>query len=92
MIKSYGGDYWANPNKIEANINSINLLKLYEVLFQFNNNSVRHIHTVQPDPYTGLLWVSTGDEDAECKICLIDPDIGKIAKKNWQRLPKMENR
>jgi len=29
---------------------------------------VRHVHSVQVDPYTGALWVTTGDADAECQV------------------------
>lgn len=29
---------------------------------------VRHIHAVTTDPFTGDLWVTTGDTDAECQI------------------------
>jgi hypothetical protein len=30
--------------------------------------SVRHVHSVQEDPYTGDLWVTTGDRDEECTV------------------------
>lgn len=29
---------------------------------------VRHIHSVQVDPYTGDIWMTTGDTDEECYI------------------------
>ncbi|MWV39286.1 glycosyl hydrolase [Natrialba sp. INN-245] len=29
---------------------------------------VRHVHAVQEDPYTGEVWVTTGDADPECRI------------------------
>lgn len=29
---------------------------------------VRHVHAVQVDPYTGELWVTTGDADEECRV------------------------
>jgi hypothetical protein len=29
---------------------------------------VRHVHSVQTDPYTGDLWITTGDTDIECRI------------------------
>lgn len=31
-------------------------------------NDVRHVHAVQADPYTGDIWVATGDRDTESKI------------------------
>lgn len=30
--------------------------------------SVRHVHAVQRDPYSGDIWVTTGDRDHECQI------------------------
>ncbi len=30
--------------------------------------SVRHVHAVQRDPYTGDVWLTTGDTDAESRI------------------------
>lgn len=30
--------------------------------------AVRHIHALCSDPYTGALWVTTGDRDTECQI------------------------
>lgn len=29
---------------------------------------VRHVHGVHRDPYTGDVWLTTGDRDAECRI------------------------
>lgn len=29
---------------------------------------VRHVHSVQTDPYTDDLWITTGDTDLECRI------------------------
>lgn len=29
---------------------------------------VRHVHSIQVDPYTGQLWLTTGDAGAECRI------------------------
>lgn len=34
--------------------------------------AVRHIHAVQVDPYTGEIWVTTGDRDYECHIGRLD--------------------
>lgn len=38
------------------------------------SNSVRHIHAVQFDEYSGRIWVATGDKDAECRIGYLDSD------------------
>ncbi|MFA9416674.1 WD40/YVTN/BNR-like repeat-containing protein [Natrinema sp. HArc-T2] len=31
-------------------------------------DGVRHVHSIQVDPYTGDLWMTTGDADSECRI------------------------
>lgn len=36
--------------------------------FEFPAGTVRHIHTVQTDPYGGSLWVGTGDRNEECYV------------------------
>ena len=78
--KIYWGDYWGNPANVEVNINSIDLDSVYSSLYQFSKNAVRHIHTVQFDPYTKFIWVSTGDKDNESQICVINPESGKLMK------------
>lgn len=47
-----------------------------ESIYSFPPKSIRHVHTVDPDPHSGKLWVSTGDEDAECMIIVLDPQTG----------------
>lgn len=29
---------------------------------------VRHVHAIEPDPYSGDVWMTTGDVDEECRI------------------------
>ena len=36
--------------------------------FEFPAGAVRHIHTVQLDPYRGALWLGTGDRNEECYV------------------------
>lgn len=36
--------------------------------------NVRHIHSIQRDPYTGDIWVTTGDRDSESKIGRLTDD------------------
>ncbi len=75
------GDYWGNPARKPVNIHVVHLKKMHKILFQFSENCVRHIHTVELDPYTETLWVSTGDNDSECMIFVLDPQSGTLIKK-----------
>lgn len=40
--------------------------------FEFPAGAVRHIHTVQLDPYGGGLWLGTGDRNDECYVGVSD--------------------
>lgn len=42
-----------------------------ERFYGFPSRSAQH------DPYSGKLWVSTGDQDAECRVIQLDPDTGE---------------
>ncbi len=39
-----------------------------EVVHEFPAGSVRHIHGIYHDPYSGALWCLTGDFGAECRM------------------------
>lgn len=55
----------------------------------FQSRQIRHIHGVQKDPYTGELWVLTGDSDHEASI-IRSSDKGKnlakigTGKQKWR--------
>ena len=71
------GDYWQNPNREVVNIYKVNVAdRTQKIFYQFPQNAIRHIHTVDLDPYSKLLWVSTGDENSECMIGVLNPDTG----------------
>lgn len=74
----YIGDYWANPERQPVSLYEVNVTTKEErIFYQFSAGSVRHIHNVEIDPFTGRLWISTGDEDHECQICHFDVATGK---------------
>jgi hypothetical protein len=63
------GEYYLNKERRDVHIYaSYNSGKNWKTIYTFPPNSIRHIHTVQLDPYTGFLWVATGDEENECII------------------------
>jgi hypothetical protein len=65
----YFGEYFDNKNRDKVDIYaSFNGGKKWEVIYTFSPGSIRHIHGIQIDPYTGFLWIVTGDEDGECTI------------------------
>ncbi len=63
------GEYFGNAKREQVLIwRSSDFGLSWEVVYKFPANSVRHIHTVQEDPFTGDIWVSTGDADSECLV------------------------
>lgn len=54
---------------------------LYNEIFEEGKDYARHIHVIQKDPYTGDLYLGTGDEGVECSIYR-SKDNGD----NWSKL------
>ncbi len=75
------GEYWGNTDRVPVNINIVDFDNKHEVLYQFAENTVRHIHAVEIDPYSETLWISTGDYDSECMVAILEPKTGIFLKK-----------
>lgn len=43
-------------------------------------NNIRHIHGIYQDPYSDLVWISTGDNDDECALFRTDISFEKLDK------------
>jgi len=73
------GEYWGNPARERVNIYSIQLAtRQVETLYQFNRGSVRHVHAVEPDPYSESVWISTGDDNSECMVARLDQRTNQL--------------
>jgi len=63
------GEYWRNSDRNSVRIyGSSDKGAIWEVLKEFPSGSIRHVHVLQYDPYTGNTWLATGDEGDECRI------------------------
>jgi len=54
-------------------------------------DSVRHVHTVCVDPYTGHVWVGTGDDDAHSRLLYSDDNgesfrVVGMGSQTWRTL------
>jgi hypothetical protein len=56
--------------------NKINLD--WNIAYEFLPGQIRHIHSLQKDPYTGKLWICTGDKDNEAMIGWSNNNFGSI--------------
>lgn len=63
----YYGEYCYNPERkpmriFQSKDNGDN----WSVAYEFKKGEINHIHGIFNDPYTGRLWVATGDDDEAC--------------------------
>jgi hypothetical protein len=75
------GEYYQNPhrNKVRLLKSNDNLTN-WKTAFEFQPGQIRHIHAVQKDPYTGKLWICTGDSDEESMIAWSDDEFKTIKR------------
>lgn len=73
------GDYWQNKGRSDVRVHQIDLSTgAARVFLTFPENKIRHIHLIQRDPYTGRLWIGTGDMDHECLLLQVDPSDPRL--------------
>lgn len=66
------GEYSSNPSREPMRVFSVAPNGDQKVIAEFSG--IRHIHGVSYDPFSGRLWVTTGDDDEECGLWHMDPD------------------
>jgi hypothetical protein len=64
----YFGEYQTGKHTMSRLFWSQDKGRSWKVCLEFSRNEIRHIHAVAYDPYRDLLWVTTGDSDAESRI------------------------
>ena len=75
----YFGEYFRNSDRNDVLIyESRDNGKTWDVAFKYNPGIIRHIHALQKDPYTGRLWVCSGDNDPESIIAWSDDGFRNI--------------
>jgi len=63
----YYGEYCYNPDRKTMRIfQSKDDGENWSVAHTFEDGEINHIHGIFNDPYTGRLWVATGDDDKAC--------------------------
>jgi hypothetical protein len=75
----YFGEYFRNSERGGVNVfTSKDDLTSWRTAYEFSPGKVRHIHGIQRDPYTGKLWICTGDLDPESIIAWTDNNFDTI--------------
>ncbi|ACB86090.1 glycosyl hydrolase [Natranaerobius thermophilus] len=73
----YYGEYFGNKYRDPVRVyKSTDFGKTWEVTYVFNN--IRHIHGIFEDPYTGNIWVTTGDSGDEAAIWVTNNDFKDV--------------
>jgi hypothetical protein len=68
------GDYWGNPEREDVKVWRWRPGETtWQEHFRFPAGTIRHIHAVQHDPFSGAVWVATGDRDQESIIGCLSP-------------------
>lgn len=69
----YWGEYHSNDERQPVKIYRYGKGDVHaDVVWTFPRGEIRHVHGVYFDPFTGHLWVTTGDRSDECKIAITD--------------------
>lgn len=73
------GEYFRNEKLEDVRIyESLDSGLTWHLQHVFLPNEIRHIHAIQKDPYTGYLWVCTGDNEKNSKIGYSDDNFKSI--------------
>lgn len=73
------GEYFRNEERTNVRIfKSKNYGQTWDVACEFQSGTIRHIHALYVDPYTGKFWICTGDNDNESMIGWSDNDFKNI--------------
>jgi len=79
--KVFFGEYFRNTERGPVKIfRSYNNGQDWDIALEFAPGIIRHVHALQSDPYTGRLWICTGDKDNESFIGWSDDDFKSIAR------------
>jgi hypothetical protein len=73
------GEYFRNNQKARVRIlKSHKCGKTWNVAYEFQPGAIRHVHALQSDPYSGKLWICTGDNGNESMIGWSDDNFRTI--------------
>ena len=74
----YIGEY-GNPNGIGKRIlMSKDAGFTWKCVYQFQPEEIRHIHSLEWDPYENKIWIFTGDSDQESQVLSSDKEFQKL--------------
>jgi hypothetical protein len=82
------GEYFTNKKRSNIRLyRSDNYGKTWKIVHEFKPGQIRHVHSVQQDPYSSKAWILTGDLDHESMVAWTE-DGGKTIKPIGQESQK----
>ncbi len=77
----YYGEYCYNPERKPMRIfQSKDNGDTWSIAYEFEDGEINHIHGIFNDPYTGRLWVATGDDDKACIFGYMEDEFKTLAR------------
>ena len=73
----YYGEYFSNKHKLPVSIYKRESSK-WEKIYEFNRNTIKHIHNIVYDYYRNVFYVLTGDSDNESGIWFSDDNFKQV--------------
>jgi hypothetical protein len=88
----YYGEYFPNVRREEVNIFRSKDGLDWEIVYSFQEKSVKHMHVLQYDTFSNKIWFSTGDANKECILGFTDLNFSNltIIGKNSQKWRSLE--
>ncbi|MFH0759149.1 MAG: hypothetical protein V2B15_17815 [Bacteroidota bacterium] len=75
----YFGEYFSNEKEGEVNLlRSTDDQESWQTAYHFPPGEIRHIHAVQSDPYTGKIWLCTGDANPASRVGWTDDHFNTL--------------
>jgi hypothetical protein len=76
----YFGEYFSNPFKLGVKIFKYSINTSLEVVYEFPEGTMNHIHNLVVDKYRKCLWVLAGDTDEGAAIYQIKDDFRSVER------------
>jgi hypothetical protein len=74
------GEYRSNPERSGVSVFSIERNDIFSIKKLYTFNGIRHIHGIYQDPFSDIIYITTGDEDSEAAIYKTDDFFKSIER------------
>lgn len=75
------GEYFQNLEKKSVNVyRSTDHGQTWAICYTFPEGNINHIHGLFKDPYTGRIWIATGDRENECILGYSEDNFDTITE------------